>query len=421
MKRFMLKIKNAFKKNPYKFVFYSIGILFLLIFFISILISHGNTSRNYLFGNNQDTFMDYFNSVWDTFGRRPYDNGVIYPPLCYVIYFLCSRFILIEHVSVGRISPDFYRESMFSFLIYSLIIILILIYSIYKLKKGNIQEKRLFCLLILFSLPFLFAFERANIVIVSFIFLLIFINFKDSENKILKEIALISLAASAAIKIYPAIFGLLLIKEEKWKELIRVIIYGLILFFIPFIFFGGSEACVSFIKNLINTTGQVVENTDINKLNFSALFDFISKSLNISDSKFELISKIFCYILVIISCISSLITKKQWKCILLLTLLMIGIPGISYTYAAIFLIIPIIMYLDDCNKTKFDYIYLLLFLLIMFPNPLALLEKRDFDYFNIHISWNSIIIIFSVMIMTITLNIDILYNKIKKDNKLEQE
>ena len=119
-----------------------------------------------------------------------------------------------------------------------------------KMKKGSNKEKYLFITLMMFSIPFLFAFERGNIILVSFILLLVFMCFKDSENKVLREIALIGLAASAAIKIYPAIFGLILVKEKRWLDIFRVITYGLILFVLPFLFFGGYSSLILYLKNL---------------------------------------------------------------------------------------------------------------------------------------------------------------------------
>lgn len=52
----------------------------------------------------------------------------------------------------------------------------------------------------------LFAVERGNIIILAFVFLMYFVAFFESENKVLKEMALLSLAVSAGLKLYPAEF-----------------------------------------------------------------------------------------------------------------------------------------------------------------------------------------------------------------------
>ena len=74
----------------------------------------------------------------------------------------------------------------------------------------------------------LFAFERANSIIVAFIGMLFFLALKESKNRVLKEIGIISLAVASAIKIYPVVLFVLLLKEKKYKELLRGVVYCLL-------------------------------------------------------------------------------------------------------------------------------------------------------------------------------------------------
>lgn len=416
----MKKLKEIISKDPYKFIFYSIGILFISIFFMAILISHGYYLRNYLFANVKDTFMDFFNSMFDTIGRRPYERGVIYPPLCYVIYLFFLRIVPTNQTFEG--SPMFktYQGSTFSFMLYFSITLLVLVWLIRSIKKGNEYEKTLFLILTLLSLPFLFEFERANIILVSLIFLMLFFKFKNSDNKILKEISLISLSVSACIKIYPAIFGLILLRERRYKDIVKVILYSIILFFLPFLLFGGFSSVGKFINNLLNTTNDFSNNVDRDKLNYTAFLNHFIKLLNLKGNIFNLISKIIYIFIILLSCINSLVTKIDWKRVLLLTLLMIGVPDISFTYTGIFLVLPLMFFLDDNKKRKIDVIYLILFILILFPNPIALIEKHSQMYYYSNLSINTTIMLSSVFIMTLLLNIDIILTTIKSNKKIKR-
>jgi hypothetical protein len=288
-----------------------------------------------------------------------------------------------------------------------------------KLKKGNESEKILFSMLILLSVPVLYAFERANIIIYAFIFTMLFFALKDSENKWLRELALISLAISFSLKIYPAIFGFILLKEKRFRDIIRLIIYALIIFFAPFVFFGGFNAIKSFINNLISTS-NTFSGLRLNKLNFMGLFNYTLQFLNLKGNLYSVIIKIIYIVIIILSLLSSWITKINWKRVMLLTLLLIGIPSFSFTYVGIFMIIPIIYFLDfEGKRNKLDYIYLLLIILIMFANPIALLEKGSVYYFYNHISLNCKIMSISIFLLTVLLNMDILINFIinRKKNK----
>lgn len=422
----MKKIIDFIKKDPFKYIFFIVGFLFIIIFFLSIILTHGDSVKHYLFSDQKDTFMDFFNSIYDTIGRHPYQNGVIYPPICYVIYYIFSRFIPIEIFSgSNKMMLKLNQGPMLSILIYLILEILFFILLCKKVKKGKEIEKNLFVFLMLLSVPFLFAFERGNIIFVLLILLIMFFAFKDSKNKVLKELSLISLACSAAIKIYPAIFGLVLIKEKKFKEINRVIIYGLILFFMPFIFFGGFGEVIQFYKNITGATASFNEDFIINKINFSTVADTIANLLSIPQNCINIIFKIFIILIFITSCINALISNSKWKTTALLCCLMIGIPGISFTYTAIFLVIPLIYFLDEKKEKSFiNFIYLILFILILFPNPISLFEQGNFNYFYTNVSLNTKIMSFSIFILTLLLNIENFIlccnkNTIKKKEKKE--
>ena len=411
----MNKILKRFKEEPIKCIFYIFSISLIVFFLGSILITHGESVKYYLFADRQDTFMDFFNSIYDTIGRRPYDMGVIYPPLCYMIYYAFSRFIPLDTIIEQKRLLKLQQGPMISLIIYFVITVFLFIILAKKIKKGKNNEKNLFIFIMLFSIPFLYTFERANIIFVALILLMTFFAFRNSENKILKEISLISLAASAAIKIYPALFGLILLKEKKWKEIIRVIIYGLILFFVPFIFFGGFECILEFYRNITGATNSFNETFVINKINFMAAIDNINSILQISNQHLDMANKIFVGLLILTSIISSFTMKNNWKLLSLLTCLMIGIPGISFTYTAIFFVLPLIYFIDDKSKKNiFDYIYLILFILIMFANPLAIFENGTFDYFYNNISLNTKVMSISILILTVLLNIENIINLIKR-------
>ena len=74
----MKKIFDEIKKEPFKYIFFIVGFLFILIFFLALLLTHGETLKNYIHAYPQDHFQDFFNSMNDTIGRHPYQNKVIY-------------------------------------------------------------------------------------------------------------------------------------------------------------------------------------------------------------------------------------------------------------------------------------------------------------------------------------------------------
>ena len=57
----------------------------------------------------------------------------------------------------------------------------------------------------------------------------------ESDDPVKRELALIALAFATCMKLYPVIFGVLLLRKDKLKEATRCIVSGLVLFIVPFL------------------------------------------------------------------------------------------------------------------------------------------------------------------------------------------
>lgn len=410
-KTLLYSYQNSLLKYPIKTIFYSVSIFLVLFLLILVFLTRGEVLYSICSSIPEDTFRDYYESLLQAL-NQPFQNGGIYPPMCYIIY------LLMGHLIPSYVLPDLsfnvireFQGSLMGFTIYFVITFLIFIFLCKKLKKGNKFEKILFTILILISVPFLYQFERSNIIFIALLALMLFLLFKDSKNKILKELSIVFLALSISIKIYPAIFGLLFIKNKKYKELLRLIIYTLILYLIPFLLLGGFDIIATFIHNLTNTTSDFYHNLIRDKVSFITVLDYIFNTFHI-----KFISKIVYYVLLIVSIFSIFICKSKWKTILLLTCLMIGVPYISFCYTLIFLVIPLIYFLDTKEKrSKIDYVYLALFILALYPLPTTLFSHyKDMLYYMNHWSISAKIMSTSVLLMTILINIETIISFIKK-------
>lgn len=113
-------------------------------------------------------------------------------------------------------------------------------------KTNSNLKKNIMIGVLLFSYPFfLYAFERGNPVMYTMFFLWGGIVLKDSNSKFLRELGLIFVAISAGFKLYPALFGFIWLAEKRYKEAVRLVIYGLMAFFIPFLFVGNFTSYLS--------------------------------------------------------------------------------------------------------------------------------------------------------------------------------
>ena len=250
------KIKRSIKEIDIKSKIYYIGIILLaLVAVIAGIVTKGETVKNVLF-NHDDVFMDFFNSVNNCgFAYDAYDEfGVIYPPLV-VLFYKATSLLFPAKLAAQEIKAS--SLGMIIFTIYTVACVMLLIKCIKKYKIGNGLDKFLFAVSMFLSVPMIFLLERGNILILVISLLFVFLYGYDSEKASTRHLAYICLAIAVSIKLYPVVFGLLLLRKKKnFKNIAWCVFYGIIFFFVPFIFIGGFSQLFVLIKNILYTSSM---------------------------------------------------------------------------------------------------------------------------------------------------------------------
>jgi len=259
--------------------------------------------------------------------------------------------------------------SMLVFIAFNIIIIWSISAIVRHECKLNSKEQSVLILAMLLSMPFMFALERGNIILLSFAFSLFFCVYFDSSQKWVREVAYIALAIAAAIKIYPAILGLLVVKRGKIKECLHLVIYGILFFFLPFWYFDGIGSLIMLIKDLKYTGNGIYSGYGMNVSlnNISKTFAAIC-NINLNDNVIKVIY-IFTVILLLLAFV---VLQEKWKKELALVMFIILLPKTNYYYVLIYLFIPFIEFLNyyknsDLSHTGEDKKYAILFALIFIP------------------------------------------------------
>ncbi len=387
---FRQKGKELLVKQPFKTVYYGLFILFVLIFTFAVLFTHGAAFKCIVFNDNSDTFMDHFNSVVYN-ENDPYELHVIYPPLACLCYKFCNRIIprddyysIVTDPAIKaqprniRIGQSF----QFQFIIYMLVTALLFLIALDLMKKGSKRERGLFLLTVIASAPLFFMLDRGNNMLIPLAFSMFFITYYDSENKILREFALFSLAIAVGFKIYPALFAVVLISEKRWKEFFRTVIYCIATTILPFfIFYKGVASLKLMVQSII---GFGEKRSDImnmeSQLDFKRSFAFLLKTifavLHIppSEALFECLGSIYRSSITILAGIGALVSKKRWKQTMCCCAILYGWPGSCTNYLLSFFIISIILFLDEeKDRNVLNWLYLIGLLFTQVP----LVIRRD--------------------------------------------
>ena len=407
-----INIRNEINKAtmPQRIFVFSMLALWLYTF-IALVFTKGQSFYVLLHSDFDDSFMDFFNSLHDGEYADPYrERGVIYPAFCYLFYKAFSMLL----PSSDYYSAYEWRNQQSGIVVFLglTVITCIFLYLILKpAKKHSYLDTVLPILIVLGGVPFLYAYERGNLILQTVLLILVFVRFYNSPNKILKELALISLAAAACMKIYPALFGYLLIKDKKWKEAGRCILYGMLLFVLPFFYFNGIDSIKVMLWN-IGDTGLIMNTRGYGyKVNLENTIGFLEEISGIPIP--NLAAMIFMALCVAVVLIFA---KENWKIQAAIASSMILFVDFSYTYTLVYMAVPLIYFFESRSERKhIDWFYAALFVGMFAPfafggyNPFGL--DPDVLY---PLGLTTVIQSISLMVFVVTLAVDTIVNKCSK-------
>lgn len=394
MKKFIPRDISVKNKDSAAVGFFGLlGILFIL-FFLGCIFSSIFTAKYFIvgsplfFGDSGDVFMDFFNVNAFVENMNPYiEEGSSYPPFVLVLAKLFNYLALYE--SGGRAARASFAGvlSLILFLFLFFVPVYFLMRKVFRERGFSDAVMHLTYVAFLFTAPFLYAFTRGNYIFFALLFSIIFFVYYKDDRDWVRELAYVSLAVSVGIKLYPAVFALILIKERKWGEFFRVVLYCVCLVVLPFFAFeGGFVANVkAFIYNLNQFSSHPYLFYDYGGLftNFYSYGVSIQNFVRIVYCKITGISMLdvgnavnmvgvgCVFAVVALLVFSAMVTDCKWKHVCAMSLVQVVFPDPSYIYSMIFLFIPIVMFIVDKNKKGSDFVYLILFVLMLSPVQLG--------------------------------------------------
>ncbi|MCR5798887.1 MAG: glycosyltransferase 87 family protein [Lachnospiraceae bacterium] len=395
-----MKIKQT-DFESYK-IFILVALVNIFAVFIALFISDGQFLKEIIWSGRSNLLADfdtYFTNASVSFYAWNY--GVVYPGLPYLFYRCLVR---ITPSTIPYSGVDHWRY-LFVMIILTLCILMIT-YSVNKLltdRSDRIRYVIIFILLV--SEPFAFAaVEQQNAVLYTFVMLLIAMAWRDSDSKVKKELALIIIAIAASFKLTPAVVGLLYLKEKRYKEAVRLLIYGIVLFFLPYCFLGGIDAFREYLDaTSITFAGGYMEPRPETIIGVCIE---VGSLLGMELRKGYVLGNIVANIYLIVVGILFFVCKKNWKTEFLLYSLMVIYVNRSYPYTLIYLFVPLLSFIKDKQTPcKSDYAYMCLIALIFTAYPIIRINIPTATFITNYFCLYALIII---------LIADLLWNRVRQ-------
>lgn len=379
-----MKSEYLKSKKFYEIVFICCAISGIIAWAAGIIL-FGNSSDQFdiFYFDTEDFFADITNVIGYSANRNTYVETYYlgaseraYPAIVYLMAYMLSRIVNMDPYFERNYFLDMYTDT--KLLIILILILIVNMIAIYELirscKNGNNAVKIMSAVAFCLSSPVIFTVERANFLLMTIFFIIFYIFNYDSENKVRRELALISLALAASFKLTPAVLGILLIYNKQWKEVVRVIIYGLIFGIVPFLFFHGG---------LVNI-GRMFHNASLNVDKYvstegaTLTASLVALGVKATEGSIKVLKNIT-YVVALLLLIQSLFYKEKWEVIMAVSMVLIVTPSHSGYYCIIYIIPAAIAFLNAKQHSYSDLLILFALILIVMDFQCSLF-KNVFDY-----------------------------------------
>lgn len=259
--------------------------------------------------------------------------------------------------------------------------IIFLFYFTYKnVKTDNIIESLQNSFIIsLMSYPFLFAFQTANLEIITFISVSLFFIFY-TRNRLL---SVTFLAYAISMKVFPGIFIVLLLLEKRYKDIFLTFIFIFLFTLLPLIIFDGGfnkgignyiihlKGSQQMYTNLMIMTeaGNHYGHSILNGLR--TLFPNLISSMTVILLPYEIFA--FVVFLIVVGYLI-FFEKTLWRKVACLVMMINLFPFTSTDYKLLYIFLPLFFLINHSKKDKYDTVFIILLSL--------LLISKDYFYFN---------------------------------------
>lgn len=362
--------KTDLRKNQFPVNLFLIlsGISFVGLIILAAL-SEGSALNDVLFG--KDYFNDFYNSMCDAGSRNVYtETGVIYPPLSSLFFYIISKMVPQRYIVLEKDRREvIYTNGMCQivFLLFIVVSILVMGMLLYDVLQRSTPKLGSFltAVSLTMSFPMLYCIQRGNTILLALFLCGVFVFYRNSENKIVRELSYIALALAAGFKIFPALFGLLLIFDKKYKEAGRLVIYGILAFFVPFAFYGGFDIFIEFIKNLSSFSAKA-STYSVQGTSVTNLLTWISLGFKIDFGIFLTLAKaavwLGCAFIIFFS-------KEEWKKLIGIAFIFANVDSTARVYILIFLLLPFVSFIQSNPTGKKKVLYTILFCSLLVTVP----------------------------------------------------
>lgn len=264
-------------------------------------------------------------------------------------------------------------------------------YAFRNLRSGNHLETTKNVALCLMSYPFLFVFHTANLEIIVFLSLILFLSLYRQQHS--PWLTSLLLAIPLSMKVFPGVFLVLFLSDRRYKEIFYTLAWVAVLSLLPLVIFPGGirsgfagywsrlQASQNMYKQLMIVG---IPGTHYGHSLLCALRVLFPRKLA-PEAIPGLMGPYLAFTMVIFAGVVTYLLRCErtfWKKIALLVVSMNLLPYTSTDYKLIHFFIPFFLFVNAPKEEKYDLSFVVLFALLFLPKTIITFNGWPYHTLN---------------------------------------
>lgn len=371
---------NTYRLNT---SFFAILTILIAVFFFHLLFppSHGLlfSQQSVIFLEGRDFFADFFNVMRYMSDGSPYfstineSDGHGAFPLSYVLMYPFAQIVNYSGMSLEDCWNS--KPAMCSALMFLVISLYFYWDSLLRLTVKYHVSQHL-PTLFLFTSVFVFSVERGNQILFAAALVNYFLAYNDSKSDRKRLFALVCLCVAATLKGYPALFGLPMLVQKRYKDIAFCVVLTLSLVVFPFLLVDQGFANVPKLLENIGLNNKAYINSYNYMFGMHKLVSFGYAVTHSSMQSFQSVGNTIGIVrmvetlLLLVTIPLAFLEKRAWLQQLLIACGIIMFPINSGFYCGLYLLPVVLLFFTQREVGTVDYVFMALFCLVL--NPLQL-------------------------------------------------
>lgn len=386
-------------------LFYGIVLFSMGFSAVYLALRRGAGIEGFLFEGGGNLFGDFINNLhYPTHEGGPWFDSIwaTFPPLAYTVYWLLN-------VCLTRANYIYELLAYTVITSFTCVLMLCAIQRIFQNRMGRAfspSEPLGLCLCALLSGVTVYTIERGNSVLNVMVMLLWALALRDSKEAWKREAALALIAVAANFKLYPAVFGVLYLFEKRWREAVRLVLYGVALFVVPFAWFSGWDGFRQFLYNQ-----QAIHSSlyDGYLTSLPSAAGWLAAEFGWNGEAALRAGEMLALLLAAALAVCVVLDRRLWMRSLLLCSLFTLVPGWSAEYMAVYMLLPLVLCWCDGANDRWFPLYMALFAGVFVLLPFGVGWET-----HARLSWNMLVSFACLYGLTFTAIADVLSARLRK-------